>query len=377
MILKFWKGEIMTSKIEWTDETWNPIVGCSIVSKGCTNCYAMKQAQRIQKMNPTSSVSGYNNPYDGTTKLVNEKPVWTGKVALASKKTMEKPLHTKKPTKFFVNSMGDLFHENVPFEWIDKVFAIMALCPQHTFIILTKRPEIMKKYTDLNRHNGCGLDRQLGGEMYELFNAAIKRGVRFAPFALPLPNVWLGVSVENQETANERIPILLDTPAAVRFISAEPLLGAIDLEKIVIAKSNAPLKPDVTIKSLSGWHGGFEVEKTRLDWVIVGGESGKDARPMHRDWVRSLIEQCVLSHFRPALFFKQWGEWQDGSYPNKNEVISFNDGRIIKSLTELESLGTSENISKYYPRIMAKVGKKLAGNTIDGRQYLEYPKAGA
>ena len=123
------------SRIEWTDETWNPIVGCSLVSPGCTNCYAMTQANRIRRLqkDPPSS------PYFGTTKIVNGKPVWTGKVALALDRTLLEPLRRRKPTVYFVNSMGDLFHEDVPDAWIDRVFAVMALTPRHTFIVLTKR----------------------------------------------------------------------------------------------------------------------------------------------------------------------------------------------------------------------------------------------
>lgn len=338
------------SKIEWCDATWNPVVGCSIQSKGCTNCYAMKQAARLEAIGLADHINNFDcsygglDHYQGTTKKVNGNAVWTGKVAIAPQKILEQPLHWKKPRRIFVNSMGDLFHENVPMEWIDKVFAIMAMCPQHTFIILTKNPKKMKDYIDNNRHNGCGLDRQLGTELRPLMEIAIKNGVRFAPFALPLPNVWLGVSVENQETANERIPILLDTPAAVRFISAEPLLGEIDLN--ALEWEDAPSGQYVIgwESCLSGktldWLSDKEIDFSKLDWVIVGGESGKNARPMHPDWVRKIRDDCAAANV--PFFFKQWGKF-----------LPFTN-----------------------PTGFARVGKKTAGNTLDGAEHLEFPKIG-
>lgn len=206
------------TKIEWTNKTWNPIVGCTRVSQGCTNCYAEKMAWRLKSM-------GVKH-YADTIEKIGQEPRWTGELALAPHNTLEKPLRTKKPTKFFVNSMGDLFHENVPFEWVDKVFAIMALAPQHTFQILTKRPERMREYI------AQGEDRvhEFIGEIpymdYWDIKHVIRAGGTFEPeereyfsdcslvsnraycqlenLKWPLQNVWLGVSVENQETANER-----------------------------------------------------------------------------------------------------------------------------------------------------------------------------
>jgi protein gp37 len=241
------------TSIEWTEATWNPIVGCSIVSPGCTNCYAMKMAARTEAMGISR--------YDGTTKRVNGKAVWTSKLARAPEATLLAPLKRKKPTTYFVNSMGDLFHEDCPDEWIDQVFAVMALCPQHTFQVLTKRAGRMREYTTTEERKrtiaahtmpiSCKLAADGGHK------ARIKLDHFSACFAGsgPFPNISLGVSTERQQEADERIPLLLQTPAAVRFISAEPLLGPIDAHLWMLT---CPA----------------------IDWVICGGESGADARPI-------------------------------------------------------------------------------------------------
>ena len=207
------------SAIEWTDATWNPIVGCSVVSPGCTNCYAMRVA---------GARTAHTAKYQGLTKPSKAGPVWTGDVRLWERALTE-PLRWREPRKVFVNSMGDLFHPAVPAEWIDRVFAVMALAPQHVFQILTKRPENMRAYVldalgrVADRVEAARSDRSAVGPLPHL-----------APGDQwwPLPNVWLGTSVEDQPRADERIPILLDTPAAVRWISAEPLIGAVDITRL-------------------------------------------------------------------------------------------------------------------------------------------------
>jgi protein gp37 len=283
--------------IEWTHrpgtrgETWNPVVGCDIVSPGCTNCYAMKMAARIEKM-------GTAPHYAGTTKPTKAGPVWTGKIALAPERTLLAPLRWTKPRTVFVNSMGDLFHEAIPDETIDRIFAVMALAPQHTFIVLTKRAGRMREYFADIFSDGGQFERVFNRMM---FDPACSRApsVRETCEAYglpwrqptcaqdwyPLSNVWLGVSVEDQRRADERIPDLLATPAAVRFVSAEPLLGPIDFHDYLVRAANGFTPP--------------------LDWIIVGGESGPDARPMHPDWARSIRDQCAAAG--AAFFFKQWG----------------------------------------------------------------------
>ncbi|SDD93288.1 protein gp37 [Bradyrhizobium brasilense] len=336
----------MNSKIEWTTDTWNPIVGCSIATPGCTNCYAMAMAARIEAMNAeareTEQRSGKKRTiaaqYDGTTKKVNGSAVWTGKLALAGDSILLKPFKVKKPTTWFVNSMGDLFHEEVPDEWIDKVFAVMALNPHHTFQLLTKRAKRMRQWFDADRAERVGLT------MLTIVDR-IPYGHRQVPW--PLPNVWLGVSTERQQEADERIPGLLATPAAIRFISAEPLLGPIDLARAVRVSGGADYRSHIIGK--------------HLDWVIVGGESGPAARPMHPDWARSLRDQCVAANV--PFFFKQWGAY--------------------RPLTEIEKV-TACGATIVYPEptirngpqggvYMLQVPKKLAGRELDGQLHDAMP----
>jgi len=251
------------TKIEWTDATWNPITGCSVVSPGCTNCYAMRLAGTRLQHHPSRA---------GLTDASKAGPVWNGQVRL-NEQWLDQPVRWKKPRRVFVCAHGDLFHENVPDEWVDKVFRVMALSDQHIFQVLTKRPERMKDYI-------AAANKRIGS-------------------AWPLLNVHLGVSVEDQARADERIPHLLDTPAAVRFISAEPLIGSVDLRL---------LHHDgmTNIDALTGHHGVTLPLKGRcphIDWVIVGGESGPGYRPMDLDWARSIRDQCKAAGV--PFFMKQ------------------------------------------------------------------------
>lgn len=271
------------TNIEWTEETWNPIVGCSVISKGCTNCYAMKMAWRLSKMPATRDL------YGPTVKKVNGNAVWTGKLGF-NEKALVKPLHWKRPRRIFVNSMSDLFHEGVPDEWIDQIFAVMALMPQHTYQILTKRPERMREY--LTQFNlSCNIiraaDKLWLGEMGNEYISDGRQRSYYGMFK-PLPNVWLGVSVENNDQ-RWRLDYLAEIPAAKYFVSAEPLLGNLDLFEYLA---------DRELDEIGG-----------LDWVVVGGESGPRARPMHPDWARSLRDQCIASN--TPFFFKQMSKKAD------------------------------------------------------------------
>ena len=341
----------MSTGITWTEETWNPIVGCSIVSKGCTNCYAMQWAGQRMDGNPRAP------HYAGTTKQVNGHHVWTGKLARAPEATLLKPLRWTRPRMIFVNSMSDLFHEAVPDDWIDQIFAVMALTPQHTYQILTKRPERMKAYMSDAATRGRILDLAL--LMKELPHN----------WAWPLNNVWLGVSIEDQATADERIPKLLTTPAAVRWISAEPLLGPIDLTDI---SPSILTDPDLMWDALSGdlnrryllrrtfgdklKHHSIGNISPRLDWVVAGGESGSASRPMHPDWPRSIRDQCADAG--TSFFFKQWGEWA----PSCDGVTA--TARIP--------------LARRWPGVEAvwswRVGKRIAGDLLDGVQHHNWPK---
>ena len=261
-----------TTGIEWTDRTWNPVTGCTKVSPGCANCYIERT--------PPFRISG--------RKFVK------GHIPLQfHEDRLLEPLFWRKPSRVFVNSMSDLFHEDVPDAFIDKVFAVMALASQHTYQILTKRPARMYGYFDgdiecmFERWADAALTIQPLGDGENATEEAASRYEEVASLDWPLPDVWLGVSVENQRFADERIPLLLQTPAAVRFISAEPLLAPVDAS-IYMASGYDDLPHDDI-----------------LNWVIVGGESGPNARPMKADWARSIRDQCQAAAI--PFFFKQWG----------------------------------------------------------------------
>ncbi len=287
--------------IEWTGETWNPIVGCSVVSPGCTNCYAMRMAHRLGSMPMTPH-------YHGLTRTVNGNPVWTGRIAAAPEGPFLAPLRRRKPTTYFVNSMGDLFHEAVPIEQIDQVFAVMALCPQHVFQVLTKRPDRMREYMAKALGRIAAAVQPLRTDS----NRVVGPLPHLSPGAVwwPLPNVWLGTSVENQATADDRIPALLNTPAAIRFISAEPLLGPVDLTLDDLMYFDCAEDCDYRfydyttgVTECRRCEHSFKTEDVGLDWVICGGESGPGARPMHPAWARTLRDQCAAAG--TPFFMKQ------------------------------------------------------------------------
>jgi len=221
------------SSIEWTDATWNPVAGCTVITAGCTNCYAMRMAARLAAMGAEK--------YRGLTRKSGGRYVWTGKIR-CDEKALDIPRSWSKPRRVFVNSMSDLFHEGVPVPFIRKLWRVMEETPRHTYQILTKRPDRMAKVT------------------------------RDLPL---LPNVWLGTSVEDDRVL-DRIDALRRVPAAIRFISFEPLLGSV-----------------------------AETDLTGIHWVIVGGESGPRARPMDPEWVCEIEAMCRVADI--AFFFKQWG----------------------------------------------------------------------
>jgi protein gp37 len=225
------------TQIEWTDSTWNPVAGCSIVTAGCTHCYAMEMAMRLEAMGVEK--------YAGLTRRAGNRTVWNGTVR-EDRAALEIPRRWKRARKIFVNSMSDLFHEKVSDEFIIAVWGVMRETPRHHFQILTKRPQ----------------------RMAELLSTRIQD---------ILPNVWLGTSVEDAGVA-DRIDHLRTVPAAIRFISFEPLIGPIG-----------------------------DIDLSNIDWAIVGGESGKSARPIKEDWIDEVHDQCIRAG--TAFFFKQWGTW--------------------------------------------------------------------
>lgn len=349
------------TKIEWTDSTWNVITGCSPISPGCANCYAAQLAGTRLKNHPSRK---------GLTKEVNGKPAWTGEVRF-NEEWLTLPLRWKKPRRIFVCAHGDLFHENVPDEWLDKIFAVMVLAHQHTFQLLTKRPKRMQAYIQdmaagnrqeaMSRHSFY-VNRSVLGVACEM-RAGVEGGI--------LRNVWLGVTAENQEQANKRIPLLLETPAAKRFVSIEPMLGPVNF-LLTLKKSDAPErgKPDLGMHALRGIPGVLK----GLDWVICGGESGPNARPMHPDWVRSLRNQCQDAGV--PFFFKQWGEWRP---PEDGEEYDTSMGRAQKIPAFIVSKSGTVSCfkkpgTKHSDAVMLRVGKKAAGRLLDGKEYLEVPE---
>jgi protein gp37 len=372
------------SKIEWTDTTWNPVVGCTRVSAGCDNCYAVTMTKRLEAMGQekyTGLVNHGKNHFNGAVRTVED--------------ALPIPLSWRKPRKVFVNSMSDLFHEKVPFEFVDRAFAIMALTPQHTYQVLTKRPDRMAEY--FNRHNGgIRFPESLAAELDKIFpsvlvddlgpggDSIVKREIpgwwdrlnKVEGFgAAAPPNVWIGTSVEDQKTADERIPELLEIPARVRFLSCEPLLGPVDLRCYTW---------QVKCLGCNAWRGAYsETDAARgeivcpecgsydlfesewypddpkpIDWVIAGGESGHNARPMHPDWARSLRDQCQAAGV--PFLFKQWGEW--APCENNDELLSYGSGLVR----------TAEGSD--WPK-WRKIGKHKAGRLLDGRTWDEYPEA--
>lgn len=305
------------SPIEWCDTTWNPTTGCTKISPGCKFCYAKRIWKRVYQDREFEQLRMHDD-------------------------RLYQPLQMRKGKRIFVNSMSDLFHEDIDDIFIDRVFAVMALCPQHTFQVLTKRADRMLEYVSEGGRAARVFDFMRNDEIGYWAGAD-----KLPPQSWPIKNVWLGVSVEDQEYADLRIPLLLQTPAAVRFLSAEPLIGPIDLRSI---KKPATLPTGPCGRSL-----------TRVDWVITGGESGPGARPSHPAWFRTLRDQCAASGV--PFFFKQWGEYLGGAMGDRH-LHDFAFRREPDHVWEDDG-----DFAAF------RVGKKVAGNTLDGRRHLEFPNA--
>ncbi|MBM9510037.1 DUF5131 family protein [Actinacidiphila acididurans] len=348
-----------STTIEWTrnddgtpGRTWNPVSGCTKISDGCTNCYAETIAERFR------GSAAFPHGFD--IRVMPDR--------------MNDPLKWRKATRVFVNSMSDLFHSEVDQAWIAEIFGVMAAARRHTFQLLTKRHARMRILLT---------DKEF---IAQVRSRALGKGLPEGDWAWPLPNLWLGVSVENQQWADIRIPELLRTPAAVKFLSCEPLLGPVDLTRI-------PFRGDVqyVVDALRGRYGLREPKElfcfgmaslTPISWVICGGESGRKARPMHPDWARSLRDQCAKA--RVPYFFKQHGEWEPLG-PLYGELEETDDGHLEaiglevvegKRVIQLESDGyIAEGHQPADPRtwLMARVGKGRAGRLLDGTEHSAFP----
>ena len=316
-----------TSKIEWLKNktggqgsTWNPITGCTPASEGCQNCYGLRMAQRLK--------GRYGYPADDPFKITIHKDKY------------DIPFKLKRPQRIFVCSMGDLFHDDVPFQEILTIFDIMYQCPQHTFMVLTKRPARMLEF--------CS--------KYGLMPVIKNLGLTGSGETWP-GNVWCGVSAENQERLNERIPILLKIPAAIKFLSIEPLLGPIDLSTRWCNLDSSDHECQILLD--------------HLNWIIVGGESGPNARIMHPEWVKKIRDDCINKKI--PFFFKSWGQWiphelaHGGPYFSENikfqstlRRCKWEDGRVMTAHQDR------------WCRFL-KVGKKYSGRVLDGKIWGQYP----
>jgi protein gp37 len=332
--------------IEWASKVWNPVVGCSLQSPGCTNCYAMRMAWRLQAMAPKADGTGNYGltHYEGTVQESRGGPVWTGKVNVAPDDIFLAPLRRRKPTDYFVNSMSDLFHPAVPFEVIDRVFATMALSPQHIFKVLTKRSDRMREYLRDNSRRTPIFNAiaDLRRDYFHSAPAFEAVGAMTSLHLTPLPNVWLGVSVEDQTRADERREEFRATPAAVKFVSYEPALGPVD------------------------WRGWEFVHQ-----IISGGESGPKARPSHPQWFKDTRDWCAANGV--AYFHKQNGEWAASGPHNCNMLIG-SDGSVRHPKHRTVAIGTPGQAGK---TILTRVGKKAAGRLLDGIEHNGIPEVRA
>jgi protein gp37 len=356
--------------IQWTEATWNPVVGCEHVSAGCDNCYAASLASGRLAHVPAYAGLASGGRFNGKVRLLPDR--------------LDQPLRWTRPRMIFVNSMSDLFHKDIPDEFIAQVFAVMALTPRHTYQILTKRHARMRSlvsdpaFRQAVHEVAWNLDREGRFDPYRYADDEIIPAHYIRPAAYrdddsdwwPLPNVWLGVSVENQHWADIRIPALLATPAVVRFLSGEPLLGPVDLRPYFIGQ--------------------------RLHWVIAGGESGRNARPMHPTWARSIRDQCTASGV--PFFFKQFGEWAPAPWRvdrEPGELVDVYKARA-EAVCATHSLpvwaadyGMDPMPASHKPwslertsappeqATLRRVGKHAAGRELDGRTWDEYPARAA
>lgn len=364
------------TSIEWTHfpgyrgRTWNPTRGCSRVSQGCENCYAEVIAGRF---------SGPGQAFEGfATRNAKGRGRWTRKIALLPSDRLDDPLAWRDPSAIFVNSTSDLFHEHLDFEEIAAVFGVMAACPEHLFMVLTKRSERMAKW--FRWVADSAFTPPVGICLHYAQRYCEHRGLRRDTYPIlqrpwPLPNVILGVSVESQAHVG-RVAHLVETPAALRMVSAEPLLGVLDIDRWLGA--SVPEEPE------AGIIGG-------VDWVVAGGESGPGARPMHPEWARALRFQCQVAGvpfflkqigaFAPTAVDMQTGQavyrtffekkqWIDkgATWLGRGDECLGANGRLMRRGADFDDPAA-------YPVVaVRRVRKKAAGRTLDGREHLEFPE---
>jgi protein gp37 len=329
--------------ISWTDATWSPVVGCTRVSPGCEHCWAERMA-RVH----------YHHEFPNG---------WNGDVMIFPHRLLQ-PTHWKKPRRVAVGLMGDIFHKSVPFSYLDQIWATMGCCEspdlRHlTFQILTKRTDRMFEYAMYRAQSGMVFD---------------------------LPNLWVGGSIEDQKTADERIPLLLQTPAHIRFVSVEPMIGPVNLSPFIKRDCRAVCPEENECTQCNAGFAAY-MSGNQLDWVIVGGESGPGARPLHPDWVRSLRDQCIGAGV--PFHFKQWGEWIEISQLGADQWTTAGTEKNGKTYGTIRSRGETLFGGKKFETMIflndpatglesgeyIRTGKKAAGRLLDGREWLEFPEA--
>jgi protein gp37 len=320
------------SRIEWTEQTANPIIGCSKCSAACDHCYALTMARRVAGMK--GQVGD-----DYRRVLTPNRKEWNGQTVF-NPEVLRQIIRRKKPTTYFIGSMCDWHHESVPPDWKDDILATAYLSPQHRFMVLTKRPGAQKKYMTARRL------AEVAGAAARMMDDGDSAYDSVMNDVWPPENLALGVSVWDQESADHAIPLLLQTPAAKRFVSAEPLLGPIDFRYL------QPGEPPTEINALEGTYGlirphGGTCDK--LDFVVVGGETGHKARPMHPDWARQMRDQCAAAGV--PFMFKQWGAW----WPHdQGQWLSEAEKYVHPDLPDDDH---------YF------IGKKAAGRLLDGVEH--------
>jgi protein gp37 len=343
--------------MKWWDVSWNPVVGCTPASPGCDNCYA----KRLHDQRHRACADGKRIP------LCYDEPF--EHVRLFDTR-LDAPLRWRKPRRIFVGSMTDLFHPDVPFRFLDRVFATMALASQHTFILLTKRPGLMRAY--IKGVQGVSIDSERDFALFDAWRAV--HGEHYGQQPWPLPNVWLGVTAETQPMADERIPILLDTPAAKRFVSIEPQLGPVDVYGGDPDPRLGGIEAGPGLSLVQYWTRDGRGPYPGLDWVICGGETSPHARPMHPEWARSLRDQCSAAGV--PFFFKQWGEWGHcGNKPSgtPGKYAFGGSDHAPNLLVQVDQF--PRQIDLFGAKVLLeRIGSRRAGRLLDGREHNDIPE---
>lgn len=353
----------MPTNISWADESWNPFVGCRPVSPACVNCYAQDMAARIVRM---EAGLGRLSHYALTVRPTSKGAAWTGHIARAPHKARFAPFGLKRPRDIFVCSMSDFFHAGAADDWRIEALAIMALTPRHQYLVLTKRDLDMRRFMSAPETARAVWDKAA--------KLAIERNLCFARIeemlvgGWPLPNVALGVTVEDQARADERILELLETPAAKRFVSVEPMLGSVNLGWAI----GHPMEIAAGYLARGCFAPGLETIR-RIDWIICGGESGPNARPMHPDWARDLRDQCSAAGV--PFFFKQWGEWAPGEAIDDPQDRTTTGAWHFAGQWRQRPVTVRESEEMHFddePDVW-RVGKRRAGRLLDGVEHHARP----